>query len=528
MRVTKTKIQPEIIEEITGLVDESVVVEDFTLSVDFATDLYALFAEEMSKRRIIKGYWELFKDVRGLFVKFRIGKLMINVEFYSRARTFFRYLITSKLFYELDKLDPMEALIAFLKMFQPPPPPQPQLQGGTGQDSDSDAQDDQKKQSDDDKQKDEGKGDGQEKKDDDSSGGMGSNKSSKPQPQPQSGKSDGGQDEGSGPGQPQQQPGTGRQSRQQPRRNTKDKKGLSADEDSLPIDMAKFRNSLPKIEKAISIGIFEKDDVKKYLGKNAGIAENELKIHNIMDIIDKIANKVRDREMDILYIARLKEITEHYRRDEVLSSVPYPDNEMTIKNIEESNEILRVLPTEFIHDDDVFMQKFVKKELQVKDYQSRRLKKQALYLLIDVSGSMDGVRNVYASGVALALVRQALTEGSVYFLRFFDHIVKKLYRVTTDKEAEKIMDQLVRRPYSGGGTDIERAIKTAVEDISNDPEKFEKAEIMLITDGDDSVYMDKGELKGIKLHSTVIEGRNGGLEALSNTYTELKEKDFKN
>jgi len=544
MRVTKTKITPEIVEEITGMVDESVMVEDFTLSVDFAVDLYALFAEEISKRGIFKGYWGLFKDVKALFVKFKIGKLMNNVEFYSRVRQFMRYLITSKLFHELDKLDPMEALEAFLRMFQPPPPPQPQPQGGKGEGDDSDGQDEQEKQEGEgegegksekgqgeDKKdgKGQGKGegeDGDDQEDENNGDGKSKSKKQKPQPQPKSGKGEGGQGEGDGPGQKQQQPGSGKQPQQKPRRNTKDKKGLSADEDSLPIDMNKFRKSLPKIEKSIASGIFDKDDVKKYLGKHAGIEEKELKIHNIMDIIDKIADSVEEREMDVLYIARVKEITERYRRDEVLSSVPYPDDEMTIKNIENPHEILKVLPTEFIHDDDVFMQKLLKKELQVKDYQSRRLKKQALYLLIDVSGSMNGVRNIYASGVALALVRQALSEGSVYFLRFFDHGVKSLNRVTNDKEAEKMMETLVRRPYSGGGTDIDNAIRAAVKDISKDPEGFEKAEIMLITDGEDGVSMTKKSLQKIKLHSTVIEGRNEDLEELSNSYIELKERDF--
>jgi uncharacterized protein with von Willebrand factor type A (vWA) domain len=570
MRVTKTKLKKQIKEQIASMVDESVVVDDFTLSTDFAEDLYALFAEEISKRGIFKGYWELFKDVKNLFIRFKIGELMKNVEFYSRVRQFFRYFITSKLFYELDKLDAMEALEAFLRMFQPPPPPN-QPQPGQGQGNDSENQESQQDQNGDgqgnskqdqsqqgqgdQQQSSQGDGDGQDKQDgqqgqgegdgdgkennsedgnseedQDDSPGKSKQQQGKKQSQPQSGKGQGGNSEGKGSGQQQQQGGDGNQSQQPPRpprRNTQDKQGLSADEKNLPIDMTKFRQSLPKIEKAIATGIFDKNDVKKYLNKNAGIAENELKVHNVMEIIDKISRNVRERDMDILYVARMKEVTERYRRDEVISSVPYPDDEMTIKNIEDSNELLRVLPTEFIHDDDVFMQKFVKKELQIKDYQARRLKRQVLYLLIDVSGSMRGSRNVYASGVALAFVRQAVTEGSTYFLRFFDHGIKQLNTVTNEKEAEKMMDTLIRQPYSGGGTSISNALRTAVKDITSDPEGFEKAEIMLITDGEDSVDLSKKDLKKIRLHSTVIEGNNRDLEELSNSYVELRERDFK-
>jgi uncharacterized protein with von Willebrand factor type A (vWA) domain len=305
-----------------------------------------------------------------------------------------------------------------------------------------------------------------------------------------------------------------------------DQGGRSASEDNLPIDMTKFKQQLPKIEKALDSGILDKEDFQDYLGKHAGVGHNELKIGNILELIDKISKKLSDRELEIFYVARKKEATELYRRDEVLESVPFPDDEMTIKNLDNPMEILKLVPTQYAYDDDIFMQKLVKHELLVKDYQARRLKRQALYLLIDVSGSMSGAKNVYACGVALAFVRQAITEGSTYFLRFFDDSPHDLQKVTTKEEAEKMSEILIKQPFSGGGTSIQSAIGRAVDDITKSPEDFEKAEIMVISDGEDTVNLNKDDLKEVKLHSTIIDGENKGLELISQTYLELRSDEL--
>lgn len=467
MRITKTQLTPKTVERIAELVDGITTTKDFTMSVDFACDAYALFAEEVSKRSIIKGYWELFTDVRKLYAFYKIGNLMESFDFYNRIKNFFKFFMFSQLFRELDKLDPMEATEYFLKMFQPPdqkPKPQPKPQPQQQQ---------------------------QEEKADDSS--------------PQQSEDE-------------QKPDT----HESPSGDSEDQKGLSADEDNLPIDMGEFKKQMPQIEKALESGILDKDDFQEFAGNQAGIASSQISISNIGEIVKQLASKLSRRELDIFYVARKKELTDVYRRDEVLNSVQFPDNEMSVKDMETHQEVLKVLPSQFALDDDVFTEKLAKKELQVRDYQSRKLKKQALYMLIDVSGSMDGSKSIYASGVGLALVRQAIDEGSIYFLRFFDGSPKELHRISNHEEAKQMAHTLAKRPYSGGGTNISSAIMKAVNDIENDPVAFEKVEIMVITDGEDSVNIDKNQLKGVKIHSTVIDGKNNGLKKISESYTELK------
>jgi len=479
MRTTKSKLTKEEQKLIAELVDSLVTCEDFTLATDFAEDAYALFKEEISKRRQFKSFWQLFYGIKKLYTKYQVGDLIKNVDFYNNVRAFFRSFITSGFFRELDKLDPMEALEIFLRAFQPKPQ---QPQGGSGGDGKQEEQ----------------QGDGQ-------------------------GEGEGEGKEGEGEGE-----GEDKEPKQSPSGKSEDQKGMSGDNKSLPIDMTKFKQSLPKIEKAIDGGIFDKEDVQDYLSQSAGMDHKDIHVGNIVEIMEKVANNLTDRELDIFYLARRKEAIEKYRRDEVLEDVQFPDNEMTIKNIQNTEELLKILPAQYAQDDDIFFQKLLKKELLIRQYQSRRLKKQALYLLIDVSGSMSnsGKQDVYASAVGVALVRQAVDEGSIYFLRFFDYSPHKLHRITTKKEALKMVDTLLRKPYSGGGTSIQNAIKKAVEDITADPVKFEKAEIMVITDGQDQVNLYKNDLKDIKLHSTIIMGENPGLESISDTYTVLEQKDF--
>jgi len=460
MRVTKLQLEPDEIKQIEALTDEVTAAnKDITLAYDFSKDAYSLFKEKVNRRRVIKSYWDIFKDIRIGYTKYKTMDLMKNVDYYGRVRNFFRYFTASRLFHELDKLDPLEALETFLKMFQPPqqqqqqpPPPQPKPQ----QDQEEDEQ----------------------------------------------------------------------QQKQQKKSQQQDQGGRSADEDNLPIDMTQFKQQLPKIEKALESGILDKEDFQNYIGQHAGVGHNELRIGNIIDLISKISKRISDRELEIFYVARKKEVTERYRRDEVLESVPYPEDEMTVKNLDNPVDILKLVPTQYAYDDDIFMQKLIKKELLIRDYQARRLKRQALYLLIDVSGSMSGMKNVYACGVALAFVRQAITEGSTYFLRFFDDSPHELHKVTSKEDAEKMSDVLIKQPFSGGGTSIQSAISQAVNDITKSPEDFEKAEIMVISDGEDNVSLDKGDLKDVKVHSTIIDGQNKGLKVISETYTELRSNEL--
>lgn len=297
---------------------------------------------------------------------------------------------------------------------------------------------------------------------------------------------------------------------------------------NLPIDMDKAREEMKKINKIVGSGLFEDKDLQEIAAMTG--AGNDVKDINISDInqklIDKLSNSISNQNLAIFKIARHKELLDVYKAGTELSKSEFPDNEMSINKMQHADEFFRVLPEQLAQDDDIFFMKLAKNELMVREYQIKKQKKQALYLLIDVSGSMAGARSVYASATALSLVRQAIKNEAIYFLRFFDEQPSQLERVATKEDATKIGKMLLQQPFSGGGTNFNNAIGTAIKDIKKDAEKFDKVEIMLITDGDCSINITKSDLGKIKLHSTIIDGYNEDLKKLSETYTSLSTRDI--
>ena len=113
---------------------------------------------------------------------------------------------------------------------------------------------------------------------------------------------------------------------------------------------------------------------------------------------------------------------------------------------------------------------------------------------------------------------------SVFFSNYLDSFNRNLH--CYKKEAQEMCDILLKQPFSGGGTEIQKAINQAIQDIKASPKKFEKVEMMVISDGMDEVRLDKKDLKNIKLHSTIIDGENSGLERISDTYLELNSDEL--
>ena len=50
---------------------------------------------------------------------------------------------------------------------------------------------------------------------------------------------------------------------------------------------------------------------------------------------------------------------------------------------------------------------------------------------------------------------------------------------------------------------------------------------MVISDGEDNVNLSKENLKGVRIHATIIDGCNEGLKEISETYIKLKSDELK-
>ena len=146
------------------------------------------------------------------------------------------------------------------------------------------------------------------------------------------------------------------------------------------------------------------------------------------------------------------------------------------------------------------------------------------YVLLDKSGSMMGMKSVWAKAVALAIAQRAVREGREFFIRFFDSIPYPSLHIPRRAKAKDVVKLLeyLARIRANGGTDITRAIMAAVEDIVSISSKKRPADIILITDGEDRVSVDlirKGLAKSnASLHTVMIHGNNPDLRALSTRY----------
>lgn len=88
-----------------------------------------------------------------------------------------------------------------------------------------------------------------------------------------------------------------------------------------------------------------------------------------------------------------------------------------------------LLLSELAHDDVVFEQRYVDSELfyYAHEKQSEELRR-LHYIALDGSASMRGEREVFARGLALALVKKLTLRGEDVYLRFFDSLLYDLVR----------------------------------------------------------------------------------------------------
>ncbi len=168
----------------------------------------------------------------------------------------------------------------------------------------------------------------------------------------------------------------------------------------------------------------------------------------------------------------------------------------------------RVIATELALPDDLFYARLASGGLLAREYAS--LYEGAYYVLVDKSGSMDGVKTVWARSVAVALFRLARLKGRKFFLRFFDAEVKEL--ITDPLKAFETLVSV----KSDGGTSIDAALERAVKDLRERRVKGTST-IIIITDGEDEVSFEASELRAVNatLVAVMIRGDNESLRKLA-------------
>lgn len=179
------------------------------------------------------------------------------------------------------------------------------------------------------------------------------------------------------------------------------------------------------------------------------------------------------------------------------------EHEYDIDFIRSVSEVNRILPTQHVLPDAVFLRRLARRELlrrvprkpvilpfgnSSSEY-SPNYFKQKVYVLLDTSASMlSHHRFQMAKATAYVFLKRNLKElGHVYF-RTFDREISRLHTATDRASLRSLIRHVMRLRELGNGTVMEKAILTACEDIRKDAE-LSGAEILIITDG--AAHLDK-------------------------------------
>ncbi len=158
------------------------------------------------------------------------------------------------------------------------------------------------------------------------------------------------------------------------------------------------------------------------------------------------------------------------------------------------------------------------RQARVRERVSTIEKKQLLFLMVDCSGSMDsGKRIAKACGILMNRLKAVIAGEAELYFSFFDSSLLKVHSVKTPEEAKALMEEVRRKNFSGGSTDIDGAMreaKTEIEKIISEGATY-RPELCVVTDGDDDVSSTAKDFAGMKVHAFVVEEKNGSLVNLA-------------
>lgn len=189
---------------------------------------------------------------------------------------------------------------------------------------------------------------------------------------------------------------------------------------------------------------------------------------------------------------------------------PVPNVSKTTKtrNMETASDIAKIESSQHGLPSEVFDAREDRKELTKIQHTEPDEKKQLLYILIDVSGSMQGQlpdksgrglisRSALCATFSIALTERVEDDKGIVFLRFFAGAPGARASATKKEEFDDMRKRIALASFNGGGTDILAALQIAVDDISraNKQEELASAEILCITDCED--YFDEAAISAV-------------------------------
>lgn len=162
-----------------------------------------------------------------------------------------------------------------------------------------------------------------------------------------------------------------------------------------------------------------------------------------------------------------------------------------------------------------FDDKFIKKDLLINQKVKPKAKKQILYMLNDDSGSMASlIKQTYVRAILLNRLQSVVEGKSELIFSLYESKRYETSTVTDVAGAQKLYRSMSLRRPNGGGTNIGHCLQETIDEIYNKP-GFHDPEIMIVCDGDDRVYPDDLDYKGVKINVVLLGRENEGLKEVA-------------
>lgn len=245
-------------------------------------------------------------------------------------------------------------------------------------------------------------------------------------------------------------------------------------------------------------------------------------------------------------------------------TVPYPTDEQEVARIRRPSDITRVAPSRLALPRQLLNERMVRRQLPMTVYEEEvngkstvRKRKvwqefeepdvrewtdkvevsddpraQLLEIVVDVSGSMNGVRMNLAVALAALIVTKHLDDGSRYFYRQFADLAGKIHQALTPADKRHFLKFLIEQKEDrvGSGTNILGAVTTAAADVRSVTQGDDQPEVLLVTDGEGyftatDIYHAIGT--DVTLHTVIVgDMSNRSLQQHSSTYFELSSDGY--
>lgn len=190
-----------------------------------------------------------------------------------------------------------------------------------------------------------------------------------------------------------------------------------------------------------------------------------------------------------------------------------------IKHLGELNRVAKTAWATRQENPSYFLYQAVTGQLPVRERVTRIERKQAIFILIDGSGSMRGRKHWKASGVVMNRLKAVQSGDAEVWVSVFDTSLGRVEHAGTPEEARQLVKKFAAGNFTGGGTDIAVAVRAAhkfVDDKIKAGEALYRPEIVVLTDEDSSVSsLKKSEIPNTRVHGFAMEVENKSLVAFA-------------